>query len=370
MQSCLVLVAPSANHVYANQAPRLAAAELALCCPQVRGAEPIVLAGVEYIALEIDDAEQPLDPATLRAVSRASATLAAFQREGELLRPIELPATHVLDEDLVTIPKYRGKTNEQFTRLLLNVTLAGLSGAAAARRDQGVRLAILDPMAGRGTTLQEAWLAGHNGYGVELDVKAVEALAAHMTTWLRHKRLKHTSRTHPVRRDGRVLGKKYEAELRLPSSEPLEMGVFTGDTRDSAKLWGRRKFDAVVVDAPYGVVHAATSRPAAKGPDAKGGGKGTTADKRHGGRDGRSSGRDRSPAQLLSESISVWASQLRSGGAMGISWNTFGLAREDLLAMMADAGLQPLDDDLHRGLDHRVDSSIHRDVAVAVKATA
>ncbi|MDU3273555.1 MAG: site-specific DNA-methyltransferase, partial [Cutibacterium sp.] len=123
-------------------------------------------------------------------------------------------------------------------------------------------------------------------------------------------------------------------------------------------------------DAPYGVVHAATSRPAAKGPDAKGGGKGTTADKRHGGRDGRSSGRDRSPAQLLSESISVWASQLRSGGAMGISWNTFGLAREDLLAMMADAGLQPLDDDLHRKLDHRVDSSIHRDVAVAVKATA
>ena len=43
MQSCLVLVAPSANHVYANQAPRLAAAEMALCCPQVRGAEPIVL---------------------------------------------------------------------------------------------------------------------------------------------------------------------------------------------------------------------------------------------------------------------------------------------------------------------------------------
>ena len=44
----------------------------------IDGAEPIVLAGVEYIALEIDDAEQPLAPAILRAVSRASATLAAF----------------------------------------------------------------------------------------------------------------------------------------------------------------------------------------------------------------------------------------------------------------------------------------------------
>ena len=143
----MVLVAPSANHVYANQAPRLAAAELALCCPQVRGAEPIVLAGVEYIALEIDDAEQPLAPAVLRAVSRASATLAAFQREGKLLRPIELPTTHVLDEDLVTIPKYRGKTNEQFTRLLLNVTLAGLSGAAAASvtRGRGWRSSIRWP---------------------------------------------------------------------------------------------------------------------------------------------------------------------------------------------------------------------------------
>nr|WP_285127244.1 hypothetical protein [Propionibacterium freudenreichii] len=32
-----------------------------------------------------------------------------------LLRPIELPRSDVLDDDLVTIPKYRGKTNELFT---------------------------------------------------------------------------------------------------------------------------------------------------------------------------------------------------------------------------------------------------------------
>ncbi|PZM50447.1 site-specific DNA-methyltransferase, partial [Salmonella enterica subsp. enterica serovar Derby] len=135
--------------------------------------------------------EDPLPPADLAAVARSSAALACFEYRGDLLAPLELPQVDVVDEDLVTIPKYRGKTNEQFTRLLLNLTLASLEGRCATRRDEGQRLAILDPLAGRGTTLECAWRAGHNGFGVEQDAKAVEALAAHVTTWLRRKHLKH-----------------------------------------------------------------------------------------------------------------------------------------------------------------------------------
>lgn len=337
MSETLVLLAPAANHVYAGQAGRLCTAELALTCPNATTVSPVTVAGVEYLTVSGDG---PLGPADLAALARSSAALACFERHGDLLAPLELPRVDVVDEDLVTIPKYRGKTNEQFTRLLLNLTVASLDDRCATRRDEGQRLAILDPLAGRGTTLECAWMAGHDGFGVEQDAKAVEAMAAHVTTWLRRKRLKHSCGTHPVRRDGHSIGKRFDAEVRLPGAEPLTMGVFTGDAVNSANLWGRKTFDAVVTDAPYGVVHGSHS----------------------------GSSRRRSPADLLREAVPVWAGQLRHGGALGMSWNTLGLSREDLVAILSDAGLTALDDNPWRQFSHRVDSSIHRDLVVAVKS--
>ena len=151
MSESLVLLAPAANHVYAGQAGRLCAAELSLTCPNATSVAPVTVAGVEYLSIHSED---PLPPADLAAVARSSAALACFEYRGDLLAPLELPQVDVVDEDLVTIPKYRGKTNEQFTRLLLNLTLASLEGRCATRRDEGQRLAILDPLAGRGTTLE------------------------------------------------------------------------------------------------------------------------------------------------------------------------------------------------------------------------
>ncbi len=77
-------------------------------------------------------------------------------------------------------------------------------------------------------------------------------------------------------------------------------------------------------------------------------------------------GRNRSAADLLAEAIPVWATQLRPGGALGLSWNTYGLRREDLAAIARGAGLDPLDSGPYLRFGHRVDSAIHRDVFVAV----
>ena len=111
--SYLLLLAPAANHVYAQETPRLAAAELAVTA----GVEvaPVSIAGVDYLRL---------DQADVATVAAQSARLALFQEEDGLLRPVKLPTVELLDSDLVTIPKYPGKTNERFTRLLLNVTLS------------------------------------------------------------------------------------------------------------------------------------------------------------------------------------------------------------------------------------------------------
>lgn len=333
----LMLVAPSSNRVYAGESATLTAAELVITAGFAREVAPTRIAGVDYLGFVADE----LDDSALRTLGRQSARLALFERNEDLLRPLELPQVDLLDDDLVTIPKYPGKTNEQFTRLLLNVTLAQVDRDGPASVDTG-GLEVLDPLAGRGTTLFTAWMLGHHGYGVEGDAKAVEQLSAYAKTWLRRKRLKHTADLVPVRREGKSLGKKFEAELRLPDRPPLTMGVFTGDTRDSAKLWGKKKFDAIVTDAPYGVVH------------------GSSTDVR-----GVSGKRDRSPAGLLGDVIPVWASQLKPGGALGISWNTHGLTREGLAAVLEKASLQVCDGEEWLGFSHRVDSSITRDLMVA-----
>jgi hypothetical protein len=397
--SLVVLLAPSANQVYAHDAPRLAAAELAI----VLGlpVSPVTLAGVDYLELAVAKPVVGSDGSAqlaelLDKVARSSATLAVFQRHlgpdsTVWLQPLALPPLSV-DDDLVTIPKYPGKTNPQFTRLLLNVTLSQVDRSLTSKP-----LTVLDPMCGRGTTLTPAWLLGHDAAGVEIETAAVEAMAAFLKTYLRRKRYKHQATVAPVRREGKVLGKRLDVTASLPAPRPREDGVlrsqeslgvmdslpasdargdsdprsqegldfttawptpspavgsvaqrsltvFTGDTRQSAALFGKKRFPAIVVDAPYGVVHGSRSDV----------------------RDDRR--RDRSAAALLRQAIPVWASQLAVGGALGLSWNSLGWPREEVLDCLAAAGLEPRDGGPWSDLAHRVDSSIRRDVVVAVKA--
>lgn len=330
MSRHLLLVSPSANRVFAGQAAALAAAELEICVPGASDVEPTTVAGVDYIGFTADD----VSPEVLAGLS---STLAVFTTEGELLRPLEVRDTDVLEDDLVSIPKYQGKTNEQFTRLLLNVTLAQV-------RKPRPRRVVLDPLCGRGTTLSLAWTLGCDASGVEGEQKSVEAYAAYLKTYLRRKRLKHTTELTAVRREGKAVGQRFEAQLIEPGlSAPLKMTIFTGDTRSSATLFGKKKFDAVVADAPYGVVHGSHT-------DVRG----------HAGK------RDRSAAGLLREAVPVWASQLTKGGAMGLSWNTLGMAREDLASVMTHAGLTVCEGEVWDRFTHRVDSSIRRDLIVAV----
>jgi hypothetical protein len=337
MADHLILLAPSANRVYASEANRLVAAELKIMlgADDRPAIEPVSLAGIKYLAL----ATENLDERVCHALGRLSGCYAAFRREHDRLEPVHLTAPDLFDDDLVTIPKYPGKTNEQFTRLLINVTLASMRRAASEP------ISILDPMCGRGTTLSTAMMLGCNASGVEVEAKAVEAYAAYLTTYWRRKRLKHTLDVTPVRREGKIIGKRLEAEV-IPADreEPLALTVFSGDARQSAALFGKRRFDAVVADAPYGVVH------------------GSHTDVR-----GASGKRDRSAAGLISQALPVWAGQLKTGGAFGLSWNAIGLKRERLLEQVAAAGLEPLDSGPYRDFEHRVDASIRRDIVVAVK---
>ena len=88
-----LLVAPSANRVYAGQALRLTAAELSAFAERalagrVYDIAEVVLAGVPYLGFAAD---QPLGEADLAYLSRVSTAYALFEVEGDRLRPVALP---------------------------------------------------------------------------------------------------------------------------------------------------------------------------------------------------------------------------------------------------------------------------------------
>ncbi len=268
MRRYAFLILPSHNRVYADAAPALARAELAvLSCALPDGAiseesvAETVIGGVPYVTFERDDMSER-DAALL---ANLSSLYALFEVTGELLRPVELRRLDRFDDDLLTILKYPGKTNEQFTKLLLNVTLASsafageLSSPVAA--DLGSRrLAVLDPLCGRGTTLNQALMYGFDAYGADIDARDVEAYAVFIQRWLKDKRLKHRADFSPVRRDRKVVARRLTAEFAATKDEykagdVQRLEVVEADTTRIGEFFRAASADLVVADLPYGVQH-------------------------------------------------------------------------------------------------------------------
>jgi RMKL-like, methyltransferase domain len=334
-----LLLAPSANRVYADAAARLSRAELAafsdaVLQTPVADIDESDLAGIGYLTFT-----GALSERDIAHLANLSAAYALFELTGDgLLRPVRLSPLARYDDDLITIPKYAGKTNEQFTKLLLNVTLLA-SGSAGSMLDKA--LTVLDPLCGRGTTLNQALMYGYHAIGIEVDGKDVDAYAAFLRTWLRRKRLKHSTDLHPVRRERRTVARCFEAAVGdRRAGEPQRVTVYNADTLRARDFLRAGCADVVVADAPYGVAHGSRT------PD---------------------SGLSRRPLDLLRSAMPVWAELLRPGGAVGISWNTHVAGRDELTKIAIDAGLTVLDTPAYRGFGHWVDQAINRDILVARK---
>jgi SAM-dependent methyltransferase len=336
-----LLVLPSANRVYAEVAVDLTIAELEVFNASVVGERltdiaAATIAGVPYVTFAGDLIARDLD-----YLANASARYAIFERHEDLLRPVAVSGLDRLDDDLVTIPKYPGKTNEQFTKLLLNVTVLA---SAAAERMLDARLRVLDPLCGRGTTLNQALTYGYDAAGMDLDGKDFEAYASFIQTYLKRKRLKHHADLGPVRRERKVVARRLTVSLAFTKEEHaagdrLGLDVVHADTTAAGQFFRPASFDVVVTDAPYGVQHGSRTVAA---------------------------GLRRAPLDLLREAAPVWTALLRPGGAMGIAWNTHVARREDAAAVLTDAGLAVLDGPYAR-FRHRVDQAITRDILVATR---
>jgi hypothetical protein len=339
-----LLILPSANRVYADASIALTQAELEVfnrsaMDGRLSDLSASMIGGVPYVTFSAGR----LDSRDAAFLANLSSIYALFQVEDDVFRPVELHPLDRFDDDLITIQKYQGKTNEQFTKLLLNVTLLS---SAFARDMLDRKFSVLDPLCGRGTTLNQALMFGFDAAGVDLDQKDFEAYSTFIQTWLKRKRVKHhVEYNGPVHRNGRVAARRLQIRLAATKEDykagtTQHLDVVNSDTTRSLEFFKPGTFDLLVADAPYGVQHG--SRTAAKG-------------------------LGRSPLDLLADAAPVWSRLLRSGGACGIAWNTFVARRDEATKILADAGLDTLDSEPYLAFKHRVDQAILRDILIARK---
>lgn len=345
MPAYALLHLPAANRVYAEASLGLLRAELAVFARTAVAAgigdiEERDIGGVRYVCCTTS---APLTERDVRLLSNLSSLYAMFGIEGDLLRPVPMSRLDLFDSDLLTIQKYQGKTNELFTKLLLNVTLLC---RAEPLRLLDRPLHVLDPLCGRGTTLNQAMMYGFDVTGLDTDGKDFDSYRNFVTTWLKNKRMKHTAEATSLRRNKIRLGRRLDIEYaatkeRFKGGDVRRICYLNCDTLEAGRLLAADSVDVIVTDAPYGV--------------------------RHGSLHADDGALARSPRDLLAAAVPAWERALRPGGAIGISWNTNVADRADVADVLGRNGL-----DVHTGgpfdeFGHRVDQAILRDVIVATK---
>jgi hypothetical protein len=302
----------------------------------VRGQRRCELGGVDYLVL--DCADHRLGPSDLAVVSNLSSLHALFELEGELLRPVPLAPLRRQDDDVVTIQRYAGKTNEALTHLLVNVALAA-AGDAFARLlgDEAVRL--LDPACGRGTTLNRGVVYGMDAVGIDVQRRDLEAYEAFVLGWLQDKRLKHKASRSTLRK-GRDTPAHRCTITYGSGKDPAghrSIDIVHDDAAAARTHLPARSIDVLACDLPYGVQHGSTAT-------------GTL---------------QRSPHELLETALPVWFELLRPGAGVGLAWNRHTLPRERLVHVLSTHGFELVVPAVDERFVHRVDRSITRDVLVA-----
>ncbi len=328
-----LLKTPGTSAVFFGASEPLSLAELTLCLPRLETAcqnpRTETDAGLSWLSF---DAEAQLTPADLSRLSRLTFLYALFQAEGDLLRPVPVPSDAIFPDDLSAILKYTGKTNPLFTRLMLHLAECSL------RCTPKSRIRLLDPVAGKGTTLFESLMRGHEASGIEIVPRAAHDAAVYFQKYLETEKWRH--KVEPEKRHGAACWRfTFAREKDALKENPGRLTLVAGDAKDIAKFYGKTAFEIIAGDLPYGVAHGNVTGAALQ----------------------------RSPEALLTACLPAWRTALVPGGVLALSWNTRVFPREAMLALLNKNGLMPLNDPPYDALSHRVDASIQRDIAIAVR---
>jgi SAM-dependent methyltransferase len=216
--------------------------------------------------------------------------------------------------------------------------------AAAAADDGAEPATVLDPLCGRGTTLNWALAYGLHAIGIEPDRAALDQHAIFLETWAKRSRLPHKAQRY---RDGNAEHRFLTVEVApdrptLKSGQGQTVATFQADGADESLPVKKASIDAIVTDLPYGVQHRGSSSGAAA--------------------------ETFNPPALLDRMLPTWRRWLRAGGSLCLAWNLKQADRDAVTATMRRHGFDPVVAAGGFTMRHVVDATIDRDVLCAVRA--
>lgn len=334
-----MLLKPHPNVRYRQSLQKLALIELEciLNAWNVDCEQPRVenLANEPFLVFEA----QGMEEAAWRAVSAHSAIcLAARLRDDGALLPIRRIPTGWMPDDLPHVLKYKGKTNADFTYLMLHCARA----ASAFAREEGT-LRVLDPMCGKGTTLMCAVCENCEAVGVDTDAKAIREAENYLERSLKLHRVKHRHTTGALTLPGSASARWSEYALapdaQAMREKPLTLRMIHGDAGALDALVRPQSYHLAVCDLPYGVQHAP-----------------------------REGGGISSLSRLVERVLPGCVHALKRGGAVAFAFNLNTLRRAEVAAQMEKAGLEVMSRPPYDDFSHWVEQAVDRDVVIARKA--
>ena len=341
MKKYAVLCHPQAIKVYKEDAGSIFANELKAT---VKGlGSDISEASFERIAnigyLVFESCNEP--PKTFfSSLARHSAFFALFEANGEMLLPKEADPKYIFSRNMPSMLNYQGKTNELFTRLMINM-------ASSVCKTQGGGKSLLDPVAGKGTTLYDALMLGYDAYGIELYPKYFMESVNFAVKFMQSEKFKHKAKKEKIldeksRKTADAFSLEFAADKKsFNAGDTGVFKIFAADTRIADRLIKKNSMDMIVGDLPYGIQHAGKK---AAGKNEKPG----------------------SAESLFAEALPAWLKTLKPGGSAVFSFNLNTTPKEKMALIAQRNGLTILKEDEY-GCFHRVDSSIKRDLIAAVK---
>ena len=325
---------PHANARYQQETRRLACGELQLMLSKIASEAACAFdEGAEVPCLQI---EGTLDEAALQIIQYHSLLYQLFeQRPDGSLFPLITRAPAVLGSDLPAILKYKGKTNEMFLMLLINLALY----SGDFWREEGA-LEFLDPMCGRATAPFIALNRGFNAVGLDVDKNDLKEAEHFFKRYLEYHRFKHH-----LTRDSRTLksGKSAPMTRFELTSQNQRLDLITLDAARSAEALKKNSVHLIACDLPYGVNHAAQPGQPVKGNWLE---------------------------ALLKQALPALYAVLKPGGTAALSFNAQNFKREKLCHLMIEAGFEVCSGELYDGFEHWVEQAIMRDVVVGKKRRA
>jgi hypothetical protein len=333
-------ITPQRSTQYANMAEILAEPEL-LACPlgaTIASLEPMRLAGQAYLLAELTDSSAETDvlaqwAAILPRLGAISEGYEYFSRlgdlEGPLLRPIEPDFMPFVPIEMAEVRRYKGKTNELFTQILLNTAIF----AGAYREEFTGRLRVLDPLAGGGTTLFLALALGYDAFGIEHNRQDAESTEVFVRQYFQSEHVSYKELDERGRRAGRrtqfEVGRKGNTRHLV-----LVHGETTGAAQHLQEVPGGPRVHAIVGDLPYGIQHFSEV------------------------------------TELLQQALPIWERLLLPGGTLALAWNATRIERAELSELIETrTALRVCNDPPYTRLEHAVDRVIKkRDILIALKS--